>query len=334
MSSVNSSSSSATLSNRSCKPIKCGPLTFQCACLAWRPRSSTSARCWLSRSIDLRRIGSRRLFWVLCRVGFISSGVILEAGLNYSTIHPEGGTVGRGGQWAAHVSHQIGHLFGRREPLQERRRTYRLEKLLFKFCKRFAAAKLSRNFLHTGGMGWTGQHRIHRDSCAGTQLGKAARNSKLRGLRHAVMDHLGGGIDRALAADENDAPPVPLLHAGQIRTTQAHAAEHVDLEEPPPFLVGNSLKRLWLENAEVVHENVHEREPLEQRFCRRRCGEITREAFNPGIRHGLFNLSLRLCDRFLRATVHDDSRAFAGQPGGNGKSNSFGRGRNKGCLVS
>src|SRR5882672_7294722 len=47
-------------------------------------------------------------FWVLCRVGFISSGVILEAGLNYSTIHPEGGPVGRGGQWAAHVSHQIG----------------------------------------------------------------------------------------------------------------------------------------------------------------------------------------------------------------------------------
>src|SRR3989441_5210217 len=77
------------------------------------------------------------------------------------------------------------------------------------------------------------------------------------------MDHLGGDIDRALAADENNAPPVPLLHAGQIRTAQAHAAEHVDLEEPPPFLVGNIPERLWLENAEVVHENVHEREPLE-----------------------------------------------------------------------
>jgi hypothetical protein len=74
---------------------------------------------------------------------------------------------------------------------------------------------------------------------AGTQLGKAARNSKLRGLRHTVMDHLGGGIDCTLAADENDAPPVPLLHARQIRTAQAHTAEHVDLEEPPPFLVGN-----------------------------------------------------------------------------------------------
>src|SRR5437867_276886 len=42
-----------------------------------------------------------------------------EARLNHSTIHPEGGTVGRNGQWAAHVGHQIGHLFGHREPLQE-----------------------------------------------------------------------------------------------------------------------------------------------------------------------------------------------------------------------
>src|SRR5438876_5910193 len=151
-----------------------------------------------------------------------------------------------------------------------------LEKLVLKFCKWFAAAKLARKFLHTGGTRWTGQHRIHRDCCAGTQFGKAAGNSKLRGLRHAVMDHLGGGIDRALAADENDTPPVPLLHAGQIRTTQAHAAEHVDLEEPPPILIGNILKRLWLENAEVVHENVHAWEPLEQRLRRRRGGEIAR----------------------------------------------------------
>jgi hypothetical protein len=61
------------------------------------------------------------------------------------------------------------------------------------------------------------------------------------------VDHLGGSIDRALAADENDAPLVPLLHAGKIRTAQAHAAKHVDLEEPPPFLVGNTPQRLWLE---------------------------------------------------------------------------------------
>src|SRR5450755_2763363 len=106
------------------------------------------------------------------------------------------------------------------------------------------------------------------------------------------MDHLGRGVDRALAADENDAPPVPLLYAGQIRTAQAHAAEHVDLEEPPPFLIGNILKRLWLENAEAVHENVHEREPLEQRLCRPCCGKIACVTFNLGTRHGLIDLRL------------------------------------------
>src|SRR5262245_24040410 len=206
MSSVNSSNSSATLSNSSCKPRKCGPLTFQCACLACRPRSRTSARCWLSRSMDLRRIGSGKLFWVLCNVGFIRS---------------------------------VG-----------------------------------------------------------------------------------------------DTPPVPLLHAGQIRTTQAHAAEHVDLEEPPPILIGNIRKRLWLETAEVVHGNVHEREPLEQHFRRRCGGEIACEAFNPGIRHGLINLLFRLRHRLFRTPVHDDPCAFAGESGGDGKSNSFGGARDEGCFVS
>ena len=54
---------------------------------------------------------------VLCWVEF--GFHISEARLNHSAIHPEGGTVGRGGQRAAHVSYQIGHLFGLREPLQE-----------------------------------------------------------------------------------------------------------------------------------------------------------------------------------------------------------------------
>src|SRR5216683_6310959 len=182
-------------------------------------------------------------------------------------------------------------------------------------------------------MGWTGQHRIHRNSGADTRLGQAARNRELRGLRHAIMDHLGGGIERALATDENDAPPVPLLHTWQKRAAQAHAAEQVDLEEPPPILIGNILKRLWLEYTKVVHENVHKRESLEQRLCRRCRGEIAREAFNLGVRLGLNNLLLRLSDRFLRTTVHDDSCAFTGQPGGNGKANAFGGARDEGSLV-
>ena len=47
--------------NNSCKPIKCGRLTFQCDCLAWRPRSSTSASCWFSNSIIAPHVDSRRL---------------------------------------------------------------------------------------------------------------------------------------------------------------------------------------------------------------------------------------------------------------------------------
>ena len=56
----------------------------------------------------------------------------------------------------------------------------------------------------------------------------------------------------------------------QISPAQAHAAEHIDFKEPPPLLVGNILERLWLENAEVVYQDVHERESLKERVGRRR----------------------------------------------------------------
>jgi hypothetical protein len=81
------------------------------------------------------------------------------------------------------------------------------------------------------------------------------------------VDHLGGGMDRALAADEHDAPPVPLLHC--------RADTHGSSAPPLSTLTSKNRRHsssaispngLWLENAEVVDENVHEREPLEQRL--------------------------------------------------------------------
>jgi hypothetical protein len=50
--------------------------------------------------------------------------------------------------------------------------------------------------------------------------------------------------------------------------------------------------------------------------------------------HGLINVLLRLGDRVRRTTVHDDSCAFARQPGGDGQSNAFGGALDEGCLVS
>jgi hypothetical protein len=39
------------------------------------------------------------------------------------------------------------------------------------------------------------------------RLGQSARHGELRGLGHAVVDHLRGNLDRTLARNKNDAAP-------------------------------------------------------------------------------------------------------------------------------
>jgi type IV secretory pathway protease TraF len=58
------------------------------------------------------------------------------------------------------------------------------------------------------------------------------------------MDYLGRNLDATFAADENDAPPIALFHAGKIGAAQADAAQHIDFKEPPPVVIGNLLERL------------------------------------------------------------------------------------------
>jgi hypothetical protein len=89
------------------------------------------------------------------------------------------------------------------------------------------------------------------------------------------MRHFGGNIDRAFAADENDAPPVPLLHARQIRPAQAHATKDVDVEEPPPFLVGNFIERLGFKYSQVIDQDVDGREKLDQIFGCCSCAQVS-----------------------------------------------------------
>src|SRR5262249_30873699 len=65
MSSTQSSTSSLILSKSSCRAMKVGPLTFQCACLVCVCRSMQSASRALSNSITLARVPSARSFFVL-----------------------------------------------------------------------------------------------------------------------------------------------------------------------------------------------------------------------------------------------------------------------------
>ena len=107
------------------------------------------------------------------------------------------------------------------------------EKLLLKSLKRLAAAKLRHKLFYAGGMSRSRQDGIHGHTRPGAGLCQAARNCQLSGLCHAVMNHLRGRVDGALAADENDPPPLPLRHAGKIGATEAHAAEDAAKLEYP-----------------------------------------------------------------------------------------------------
>ena len=164
------------------------------------------------------------------------------------------------------------------------------EKLLLKSLKRLAATKLRHKLFHAGGMSRSRQDGIHGHTRPSTGLSQAARNCQLSCLRHAVMNHFLGSVNSALAADENDPPPLPLHHAGKIGPTEANAAEDIDLEVSPPFSVGNFLERFGLINSQVVNEDIHCRKTFEQLFGRLRRGKISSKPLDFGSWHSLLNL--------------------------------------------
>src|SRR6185437_13940383 len=122
-----------------------------------------------------------------------------------------------------------------------------------------------------------GEDGVDRDAGTGAVLGESARNGELRGFGGSVVNHLYRNLDAAFAADENDAAPVTLLHARQVSAAEADAAENVGIEEPHPVFVGDLFERLWLENAEIIDEDIDRGELLHQRCCVFRAREIADE---------------------------------------------------------
>jgi len=96
--------------------------------------------------------------------------------------------------------------------------------------------------------------------------------------------------DSASSAEADEVVRSIKAAGGKALAIKADAADTEAVRLAVAKTIGNILKRLWLEYTKVVHENVHEREPLEQRLCRRCRGEIAGEAFNLGVRLGLNNL--------------------------------------------
>ena len=62
---------------------------------------------------------------------------------------------------------------------------------------------------------WPRHHSINGHSRPGAGLREAAGDRELGRLGHAVVNHLDWNLDAALAADENNAPPIALFIPGK-----------------------------------------------------------------------------------------------------------------------
>src|SRR6266481_6369166 len=155
--------------------------------------------------------------------------------------------------------------------------------------------------------------------CPTTILRQTARNRELSGLRHAVVNHFLGSKNAALTANENNSSPILLLHPGDISTAEAYTAEHIDLEDVAPILVGNFIERLGLINSEVVNENVHRGKKLEQVFSCRSCGQVSGKSLDFRRGHSLPNLFQREVNCVIRTSVHDHTSTSRSKLASNGE---------------
>jgi len=94
------------------------------------------------------------------------------------------------------------------------------------------------------------------------------------------MNHIGGRINCALAADENDAAPICPPHCRQAKAGKAHSAQHVDIEKSLPIGIGNLFERLGLEDSKIVNENLDVRMVLHQLLGCGSGAEIAGESLN------------------------------------------------------
>jgi len=236
-------------------------------------------------------------------------------------------TVGGRGFARSDIDHHIGDLLHAGKTLDQRRRPVLLDKVRRRRLDRLAIllGEIRHESFDTLRHRRPRQHRIHRHGSTLGQLGQTARDRQLRGLGHAVVDHLFRNHDRGFGGDENDAAPVLLEHARHIGPRQPDARHHVDVEEAVPIFIGNVEERLRLENAGVVDENIDLRHGLHERGAAFGCRDIGRDPAYLRRRRDLSDGCNGLIDLGLSPAVDDDIRPRPCKPLGDGVADAAGR---------
>ena len=182
----------------------------------------------------------------------------LKDAADYAAFGADRAAVDGNGLRAGHENDDCRDFVGSFKALQERCGPRGREELLFDFRRRYILL-LSHIFQECGGAfrgGGTGENGIDGDAGACDGFSNTTGDSYLRGLGHAVVNHLSGNVLSGFAGDENNPTPILFKHCGKISAGEAHTAQHVDLEKAQPFRVGNFQERLYIEDTQIVNENV------------------------------------------------------------------------------
>jgi hypothetical protein len=124
----------------------------------------------------------------------------------------------------------------------------------------------------------TRQHRVHGHAGSGDGLREAARDRKLGGLGHSVVNHLDRNVERRFARNEDNAPPAPADHEWQVVPRQANSAHDIRVKKTLPIFVRDLAERLWFEYPKIVHEDIGFGYALYQSGHTRRGREIGGDA--------------------------------------------------------
>ena len=212
-----------------------------------------------------------------------------------------------------------------------RRRAIDPEELVFEFGHRLAGdlGAIGAHFLGVGRAGGSRQQRIDGDARALQLHGEAARDRELRGLGHAVVDHLARDVEGGFAGDEQHAAPAVPRHLRGVVAREADAAHDVDLEQTVPLGVGNFEGRLALVDAEVVDEDVDLRRVGEYGGGSLRGGAIRSDAVQTCPRDFLADGRHRLVHVRLLAAGDGHMRTFPSEALGNGVADAAGGARHE-----
>ena len=133
-----------------------------------------------------------------------------------------------------------------------------------------------------------------------------------------------------LARDKNNTTPRD--HVREEGPGKSHPAHHIGFEEAQPVGIRNLEERLWFEDADIVHEDIHLAELAKEALGARGAAEISRNAayFHAGAGRNALD---RVADFRVGSPVDDDLGAFPGETLRHGKADARSGARHERALA-